>query len=310
MDDLDRLFDLLARRIRESQPELLARPFEIAELYQTLVPYRLHRRELELETNGDYELVMMRLLSGERGLLVGDEGMQEFLRTELASPNPDTGVFREFGSNHVALAGNALLAQAAAGGESGAAPPGNRAIDASPAREPDAVTAHAAEPIAETSSGVTRAVSAAFAAVPSTGIVAGSGRQEKSVDRNNGDGDPNEPVSQAIAALESVPLGSSSSPASTPQHSTDAPSTMTTPPQSATPGPTDPMTPTRFVIASDVGGRCRFCAGTLPEGRRIVFCPHCGQNLTVQHCPACSTELEMGWKFCVTCGRSAAVASG
>lgn len=52
------------------------------------------------------------------------------------------------------------------------------------------------------------------------------------------------------------------------------------------------------------GGSCRYCSGALPEGRRIVFCPHCGQNLTIQHCPACSTELEMGWKFCTTCGRA------
>jgi hypothetical protein len=34
-----------------------------------------------------------------------------------------------------------------------------------------------------------------------------------------------------------------------------------------------------------------------------MFCPHCGQNLTVVQCPACSAELEIGWKFCPTCGR-------
>jgi hypothetical protein len=50
-------------------------------------------------------------------------------------------------------------------------------------------------------------------------------------------------------------------------------------------------------------GGCHYCGGALPDGRKIVFCPHCGHNLTVQHCPACSTELELGWKFCVTCGR-------
>ena len=49
---------------------------------------------------------------------------------------------------------------------------------------------------------------------------------------------------------------------------------------------------------------CRYCGGALPVGRKVTFCPHCGQNLTVRHCPACSSELEIGWKFCVTCGRS------
>jgi hypothetical protein len=54
------------------------------------------------------------------------------------------------------------------------------------------------------------------------------------------------------------------------------------------------------------GGVCRYCGGSLPQGRRVTFCPHCGQNLAVQRCPACSTELELGWKFCTTCGRAVA----
>lgn len=48
---------------------------------------------------------------------------------------------------------------------------------------------------------------------------------------------------------------------------------------------------------------CRYCGGRLPEGRTIHFCPHCGADLTKRQCPACSTELEFGWRFCVTCGR-------
>jgi predicted amidophosphoribosyltransferase len=35
----------------------------------------------------------------------------------------------------------------------------------------------------------------------------------------------------------------------------------------------------------------------------VTFCPYCGENLTVRRCPACSTELEAGWRFCITCGR-------
>jgi predicted amidophosphoribosyltransferase len=48
---------------------------------------------------------------------------------------------------------------------------------------------------------------------------------------------------------------------------------------------------------------CRFCGGTLPEGRNVIYCPHCGNNLSVSRCPACGSELEKGWKFCATCGR-------
>ena len=54
------------------------------------------------------------------------------------------------------------------------------------------------------------------------------------------------------------------------------------------------------------GERCRTCNEVLPVGRPITFCPHCGQNITTLHCPACGSELEVGWKFCPTCGRPAA----
>lgn len=54
------------------------------------------------------------------------------------------------------------------------------------------------------------------------------------------------------------------------------------------------------------GGNCRYCGTSLPEGRGVMFCPSCGHNVTVQHCPACNTELEVDWKFCITCGRDVA----
>jgi hypothetical protein len=48
---------------------------------------------------------------------------------------------------------------------------------------------------------------------------------------------------------------------------------------------------------------CAFCGGELPVGRAVIFCPHCGQNVGVVHCPACGAELDVGWRFCITCGR-------
>ncbi len=50
---------------------------------------------------------------------------------------------------------------------------------------------------------------------------------------------------------------------------------------------------------------CHFCGGALPTGRNLTYCPFCGLNLTVRQCPACSTELERTWRFCVCCGRQA-----
>jgi double zinc ribbon protein len=50
---------------------------------------------------------------------------------------------------------------------------------------------------------------------------------------------------------------------------------------------------------------CKFCGGTLPEGRAVTYCPHCGQNLAAKHCAGCGTELDPAWKFCVNCGKKA-----
>jgi len=48
---------------------------------------------------------------------------------------------------------------------------------------------------------------------------------------------------------------------------------------------------------------CGFCGGVLPTGRVIKFCPHCGQNQSMTHCPACQTEVEFGWRHCIGCGQ-------
>jgi hypothetical protein len=48
---------------------------------------------------------------------------------------------------------------------------------------------------------------------------------------------------------------------------------------------------------------CPYCGGGLPVGRTVLFCPHCGQNIGVVHCPTCGSELDVGWTFCITCGQ-------
>ena len=232
MDEIDRIFRLLVETIRSQEPELLSRPFEVADLYQSLLPYRLHRRELGLDTNSDYEMALLRLLSGERGYLVGDDEMQEALRRELTTPNPDPGAFRAYAMSHVSLAADAV-----------------RRLE----------------------QGATRASAPAPAAAPSRG------------------GQPLSAPASPRPASPSSAAGPVIAPMRSPVSSPSLQSTMAAPPRSTT--------------AEALGGRCRYCSGVLPQGRRLTYCPHCGQNLTVQHCPACNTELEVGWKFCTTCGR-------
>jgi len=50
---------------------------------------------------------------------------------------------------------------------------------------------------------------------------------------------------------------------------------------------------------------CKFCGGTLPEGRTATYCPYCGQNLAAKHCAGCGAELDPIWKFCINCGKKA-----
>jgi hypothetical protein len=67
MDGLDRMFRRLVHNVRAGFPDLLSRPFEISALHQHLVPYRLNRGELAIDSAEEYELTLMRLLSGDRG---------------------------------------------------------------------------------------------------------------------------------------------------------------------------------------------------------------------------------------------------
>jgi hypothetical protein len=56
------------------------------------------------------------------------------------------------------------------------------------------------------------------------------------------------------------------------------------------------------VAATSTASRCVHCGGALPPGRVVNFCPHCGQNQALTHCPECRSELEAGWRHCVNCG--------
>jgi hypothetical protein len=206
-------------------PQYLSKPFEVAEIYQNIIPYRHHRRELRIDTNEDYQVALCRLLSGERGYLVADDALADTMRRELSSPNPNTAIFRDFAASRVALGPNAQKRWQEMGG------------DASELRA---------------AGGETRGTP-----VPP----------------------PPPPVSWNDGGSHSH--------------------TATQAPRAAT------VTRTANATNGD-GESCRYCAGSLPEGRSAKFCPHCGQNLTIQRCPACGTELEIDWKYCITCGRGVA----
>ena len=254
MDALDRTFRHLVQTIQTRYPAYLTQPFEVAELYQNILPYRHHRRELGLETNQDYELVLLQLLSGARDYVLVNAQMRERLALELASPNPDPGVFREFSTSQIALS-----------------PPAVRRVQEGVAADVEPALAAVGKPaMAET----TQRISAQR-------IVAPAPVTAKSAS------------STATAPAPQAAQSAARRPASTGGAVTTGPRSVAT------------ASPSRGsqTIVPQAGEQCRYCNGALPTGRRITFCPHCGQNLTVINCHACGTELELGWKFCTTCGR-------
>lgn len=110
MDSLDRMFQVLVRTLRSRQPALLAAPFTVADLHQQIMPYRHFRRELGLETNQEYELILMELLTGAKGYLDVDERLRDQLVRELSLPSPEPSRVRDFADAHVSINQAALAA--------------------------------------------------------------------------------------------------------------------------------------------------------------------------------------------------------
>ena len=264
MDNLDRMYRHLVRTIRSRFPQYLGQPFDVGELYQTILPYRHYRRELGLETNDDYEMTLTELLSGARDYVIVDDRMRDVLKKELGSTNPDPAAFKQFATVRVALSPAAL-----------------RSLEAGPAMDPG--TPDIAVPFLSSASERPGGAATAQASAPT--IVP-----------------PPQPPPAAPPAAAPPPRVS---------RQTAPPAAMlatpNTPPAVASiarlsGGVSAPGTGS---IIPNAGERCRSCDGALPEGRAITFCPHCGQNLTTMNCPACGSELELGWNFCPTCGRPA-----
>lgn len=190
-DDLDRLFRRLVVNIRAEYPQYLTSPFPVAEVYQSVVPYRTNRNELGIEMHDDYELALTRLLAGEREYVSGNAAMQQALK---GSSNGTSKIsYRNYAASLIEISAEAVT------------------------------------------------------------------RLDETMRRSG------RPITPTVSPV-------------------------------ASPRATAPTT----ILAC---GPCAFCGGALPDGRRITFCPYCGQNVTVKLCPACSAELEVDWSFCPVCGR-------
>ena len=239
MDALDLIFRRLVLTARAAGA--LERPITVGEIIETFVPYASARRDGQLASNDDYLQAMMELISGQRDLVFGDDLMQDDLKAELESPNPDLSVVRTYAHTNVRLSTAGVQRVLA----------GDTNIDLRPPT-----------PLKS------RAVLADGAASASAPAIS--------------------PAPAPAAAPALVPLAEL------------VPDPTTAPGRSSTLFDAFASSP---APVEDHG--CPYCAQPIPEGRTIRFCPSCGQNLLVRRCVGCSAEIETGWKFCVTCGRSA-----
>jgi hypothetical protein len=267
MDNLDRMYRHLVRVIRSRFPQNLAQPFTIADLNQTILPYRLHRRELGLDTNDDYEITLTELVSGSRDYLIVDDQLRDTLGAALADVNPDPSAFKQFAQAMVALSPSALRSLDIGLDESAALSPATPPQPVEPRTAPAPPAPRAAAPAERP-----RQRPAAPPAAPPPPA-------------------PAPPAAPPQAGAEAAPR---------------APTPKATPAAMPTPTTTTKTSGGVRVVVPRAGDRCRSCSEPLPTGRPITFCPHCGQNVTTLNCPACGSELELGWKFCPSCGRPAA----
>lgn len=107
-DPVERMFRVLVRAVRSSRPALLTSSFSVGDIHQQILPYRHFRRELGLETNQEYELTLMRLLSGAGGYLDVDERLRDGLGAELSSGSPEPSRVRDFAEAQVSIRPAAL----------------------------------------------------------------------------------------------------------------------------------------------------------------------------------------------------------
>lgn len=68
-----------------------------------------------------------------------------------------------------------------------------------------------------------------------------------------------------------------------------------------------PLTGAAFELAeqSETPRQCPYCGETLAANRKVNFCPQCGQPPSGElRCPACGSEVDVGWRYCMSCGRA------
>jgi hypothetical protein len=101
MDELTRFAQVLVERLG-ARPDGVHRPVSVGVVRRELLPYRAERTVLGLSSVEDYEAVLIRLVSEERGFVkTTPSAAAERCREVLSQPNPDLGVLEEIADSMI-----------------------------------------------------------------------------------------------------------------------------------------------------------------------------------------------------------------
>jgi hypothetical protein len=124
MTDLERLFRRLVDNLIAIDPARLHRPIALADLLNSIIPYRTNRRSLSIDSAEDYDMLVLRLCSGEGGYVqMASEDIAQVFRDQVTSPNPDLGILREHPRAELMLGTEPLAHALGPGPEEQFAPP-------------------------------------------------------------------------------------------------------------------------------------------------------------------------------------------
>lgn len=104
MSDLATFHRVLVRQLARSAPARLADGLGLAEIRDTLLPYRRFRSALGVQMEEDYDALLLQLAAGDDGLAqLDDPRVLKLFQAERRSPNPDLTQLEVHGSASLTL---------------------------------------------------------------------------------------------------------------------------------------------------------------------------------------------------------------
>ena len=151
MTEVERFFRRLVSTLAGTAPARLQGPLPLDDITGSILPYRVHRRALQLDTVEDYEAVLLRLCAGEGDLVwtEPEEARHRFV-AETRSAHPDLTALYAFENVQLSLRPEPLLWALAPDPQADFGPPAPAAESAAaepPRHDSPPVEPAAAEPV-------------------------------------------------------------------------------------------------------------------------------------------------------------------